>query len=150
MIGGVLRYMNYGLEPGGFLSAVIRNNLADSFAAADESNTRQLREWVQWFYMYAPAISWGSEKRMNDWIEHRGLYFDGPLPADEVMKAQRRFCAHNGFELLMPDAPICASCGADFTQTREAQFGCDDSHLVGCGSCRRSWQRKPARADVIG
>lgn len=73
MIGGLMRYIEHGIEPGGFLSAVICNNLRDAVGRADEANKAKLIEWVQWFYWYAPSPSWGSEEMMSAWMAGGGI-----------------------------------------------------------------------------
>ena len=73
MIGGLMRYINSGIQPGDFLQAVLKNNLMDAFSMADETNGRMMREWARWLYNYAPSQSFGSTQRYAEWISHRGL-----------------------------------------------------------------------------
>ena len=67
----VQRYIEQGIPPGGFLTAIICNNLKESFMRADENNARYLQEWVQWFYWQAPGSCWGSPEKMHAWIAAR-------------------------------------------------------------------------------
>jgi hypothetical protein len=71
---GIVRYVLHGIEPGGFLTAVITNNLKESMGKADLENRRALFNIVSWFYNHAPADCWGSAARMSAWIiARRGL-----------------------------------------------------------------------------
>lgn len=70
---GAERYVDSGILPGGFLQAVIRNSLIDSAAKADNTNQHYLYIWAQWLNSI-PRACWGSQKAMDDWIEHKGLH----------------------------------------------------------------------------
>src|SRR5690606_5980082 len=69
MHGGIVRYLDHGVPPGSFLTAVISNDLREAFACADDVNGRLVRNYVMFFYSYAPAGSWGSPDAMDDWIK---------------------------------------------------------------------------------
>ncbi len=69
MVGGVQRYIEHGILPGNFLTAVIRNDLRDACGYADENNQRALFEWVSWFRNEAPHDCWGSPIACTWWIE---------------------------------------------------------------------------------
>lgn len=62
-------YVKHGFEPGGFVRAVLENNLALSFGAADEHNRAALFEIVQYIYSKVPNDAWGSPEIVNDWIK---------------------------------------------------------------------------------
>ena len=59
MHGGIIRFYEDGIPPGGFLTAVIDNDLKTALAKADDTNQQLLREYVMWFYNYAPSGTWG-------------------------------------------------------------------------------------------
>jgi hypothetical protein len=61
-------YINHGLEPGSFLTAVICNDLRGVVGQADAENILLLREYVSYFYNEAPCDCWGSRIRMDKWI----------------------------------------------------------------------------------
>ena len=61
-------YITRRLIPGGFLQAVICNDLKEAFGRADEDNTRAMKEIVSWFYNEAPSDCWGSREKMEAWI----------------------------------------------------------------------------------
>jgi len=73
MHGGVRRYIEDGIPPGHFLTAVISNDLREACARADEENQRLLFDYVRFFYCHAPQSCWGSPDRFAAWVSHRGL-----------------------------------------------------------------------------
>jgi len=68
MFGGVDRYLNHGIQPGDFLSAVISNDLKGACGSADFINRSLLFQWVSFFYNHTPSNCWGSTQRMYEWI----------------------------------------------------------------------------------
>lgn len=69
MMGGIARYIEQGIIPGSFLTAVICNDLADAVGRADEENMANLPAYVAYFDNEAPATCWGSRERMAAWVE---------------------------------------------------------------------------------
>ena len=67
MMGGIRRYIDHGIEPGHFLTAVICNDLREAVGRADEENVQLLREYVLFFYNEAPSPCWGSPEKMRAW-----------------------------------------------------------------------------------
>jgi len=70
MQGGIVRYYENGLQPGHFLSAVIDNDLKEAVSRADDVNVNCLKNYVMWFYNYAPSGSWGSAGAVDRWLEN--------------------------------------------------------------------------------
>ena len=66
---GIIRYVTQGIVPGGFLIAVITNDLKDACRRADDQNQSLLYEYVKWFYNHAPAPCWGSLENFTVWVE---------------------------------------------------------------------------------
>jgi len=62
-------YANQGIEPGGFLSAVLENNLFDALGMADSYNRASLFELVQYIYDELPYDSWGSVERVSKYLD---------------------------------------------------------------------------------
>lgn len=62
-------YINHGYLPGGFLTAVLENNLRESVGHADSQNITQLPAYTNYLYNYAPLKCWGSPKKVTAWIE---------------------------------------------------------------------------------
>lgn len=69
--GGVQRYIEKGIRPGNFLTAVIENNLTESVGMADDDMIKVLPEIVGWFYNQAPAICWGSATKAKKWMRKK-------------------------------------------------------------------------------
>ena len=65
------RYVYDGTPPGGFLLAVMSNNLHDACARADDDNARNLPAIVAYLYNEVPSGCWGSAQRVADWIAAR-------------------------------------------------------------------------------
>lgn len=65
---GVEDYLMRGWEPGGFLTAVITNDLKGAFSRADMTNEHLIKEWVQFMYWHMPAISQGDRESMEFWM----------------------------------------------------------------------------------
>jgi hypothetical protein len=70
---GILRWIEEGIIPGGFLTAVIENNLRESFDKADDQNMFRIHSYLLFFYNCAPAPCWGSIKKVKEWANKGGL-----------------------------------------------------------------------------
>ena len=68
--GGMQRYMENSLLPGGFLRAVLENDLRRACEKADNINRHKLFDIVSWLYNNAPANSWGSVRNVQDWSDN--------------------------------------------------------------------------------
>lgn len=66
---GAKRYIEQGIKPGGFLTAVIQNNLKEAVGKADDEMIRVIPSIVGWFYNEAPYDCWGSKNDMRKWIQ---------------------------------------------------------------------------------
>ena len=53
---------------GGFLRAVLENNLSESLGRADEENRRCIFQIVSYIYNELPAPCWGSKEKVEDWL----------------------------------------------------------------------------------
>lgn len=58
-----------GLQPGGFLTAVLENNLSQAFARADPINRAAMFQIVSFLYNEAPGPCWGSPEKVRAWYE---------------------------------------------------------------------------------
>ena len=65
-------YLEHGLHPGGFLTAVLSNDLRLSIFRADAVNKSQLSPIVTFLWEYAPSDCWGSSENFYSWIECGG------------------------------------------------------------------------------
>lgn len=66
---GIDRYAQHGIRPGGFLTAVLSNDLKGAFGAADMENRGAMFEIVSYCYNEIPANCWGSARVVEHWIE---------------------------------------------------------------------------------
>ncbi len=71
MVPGVYHYLDDGVEPGGFLRAVLENKLVESFSLADGINHDSMSRWASFLYNDMPMASWGSEEKVREWIKDR-------------------------------------------------------------------------------
>jgi hypothetical protein len=68
MMEAMDRYINHGIKPGSFLSAVIRNDLCDAIGRADDINIHLIPDYVRYFYNDAPSACWGSPAKFESWL----------------------------------------------------------------------------------
>ena len=75
LASGMERYIEEGIQPGSFLTAVICNNLREAFARADDNNQKLMFDIVKWMYNEAPSHCWGSPALVLKWVQKfdRGL-----------------------------------------------------------------------------
>ena len=66
-------YIEQGIPPESFLTAVICNDLFGAYRRADDINQAAMRDWVVFFHNEAPGGCWGSPDHMNAWIARGGL-----------------------------------------------------------------------------
>ena len=67
--GGMRRYIEDGVIPGGFLVAVLSDGLSDAMGRADEANRERLYDIVSFVYNEAPGDCWGSRAKVKAWAE---------------------------------------------------------------------------------
>ena len=63
------RYYEDGLMPGGFLTAVLCNDLFRAVATADQYNIHCIKDICMFVYNEMPATAWGSAERMREWAQ---------------------------------------------------------------------------------
>jgi hypothetical protein len=61
-------YINQGVPLGGFLSAVVSNDLKGAFMCADSFNRQVIGLYVEYLYWEAPSACWGSEEKYEAWL----------------------------------------------------------------------------------
>lgn len=62
-------YLAFGIRPGGFLTAVLCNDLFRAVGCADHFNRRDFSEIVTQLMYYLPMDCYGSPEVMEDWIK---------------------------------------------------------------------------------
>ena len=70
---GIIDYIEHGVPPGSFFNAVLENNLVEAAAHADDVNKCHLFDYAVLMYNEFPSASWGSTRRIEEWIKQRGL-----------------------------------------------------------------------------
>ena len=78
MIPSLVSYIMKGVPVGGFLTAVLTNDLKEAVARADDTNAAKIVEYVKFLYNHAPMGCWGSEMHVAEWILHKGMRFEKP------------------------------------------------------------------------
>lgn len=68
LYGALERYLNHGINPGSFLTAVLENDLKEAFGRADIMNSANLKNIVGYIYNHLPSNSWGSKERVADYL----------------------------------------------------------------------------------
>ena len=63
------RYINDRILPGGFLTAVLSNDLFGAVGKADSENLAALPEIVRYIYNEIPSSSWGTRDIIWKWVE---------------------------------------------------------------------------------
>lgn len=71
--GAFDRYVQKGIGPGGFVTAVLENNLKEAFSRADSINLAHMHEIVMYCYWEIPSACWGSPEKVAKWMEDGGL-----------------------------------------------------------------------------
>lgn len=70
-IDSIHRWVDYGIPPGGFLQAVLKNDLKGACQRADSDNILVLPLIVSYIYNCCPAACWGSPENYNEWIAYK-------------------------------------------------------------------------------
>ena len=72
-------YIERGVPVGGFLHAVLSNDLVGAVQRADSQNSKAIKDIVSWIYMCAPEPCWGNEAKVLRWLaEHPARTPRGP------------------------------------------------------------------------
>lgn len=73
MQAGMKRYIEHGIDPGSFLTAVLSNDLMEAVKRGDSVNQLALVSYVRFLYNEAPAWCYGSPGNYLAWLRHGGL-----------------------------------------------------------------------------
>lgn len=65
------RYATQHIPTGGFLAAVLANDLFDALASADTDNAATLTEIAEYIYRTVPGHAYGSREAVRDWLQMR-------------------------------------------------------------------------------
>ena len=69
MQSGIELYINKGIPPGSFLTAIICNDLTTAVGQADNVNISNIPAYVNYFYNEVPSFCWGSKEKVIAWIK---------------------------------------------------------------------------------
>lgn len=68
MKSSIDRYVEHGILTGGFLQAVISNDLREAMGRADEGSRQIVFQIVSYLHNDVPAGCWGSPGRWDEWM----------------------------------------------------------------------------------
>lgn len=83
---GLEAYVATGRPTGGFLAAVLRNDLCDAVGRADPVSAGSLTAVVRYLRNNVPRACWGSEKNHGEWLAHEQPERDRILRDFEVTR----------------------------------------------------------------
>ena len=73
MLGKLQAYVDRGEPVGGFLAAVLCNDLKEAVFRADSVNRSVLPDYVRLMYWDMPSQAHGSREKMDAWVAKMGL-----------------------------------------------------------------------------
>ena len=71
MMDALTRYIEKGIPPGDFLTAVLTNDLYEAISRSDDTNLHCIPAYVGYLYNEAPSQCWGSKAKMDKWIDDK-------------------------------------------------------------------------------
>lgn len=69
---GMKRYIERGVIPGHFLTAVLENDFVEAVCRADHENLARILDFAHFIYNEAPQPCWGSVEKVTAWSEAGG------------------------------------------------------------------------------
>lgn len=66
---GLVRFLTEGLPTGGFLIAVLSNDLIGACHKADDVNKYLLYDYIFFLFNHAPGNTWGSSEKVQAWFQ---------------------------------------------------------------------------------
>ncbi len=73
MQDGMRLYIENGIPPGSFQTAVLSNDLMGAFRRADDVNRLAMLDYATFLHNEAPCGCFGSPEHVKDWIAQGGL-----------------------------------------------------------------------------
>ena len=70
MHAAITQYVLDHRRPGGFLTALLKNDLFTAVPLADSANRKALPDWVILLYNYCPADCYGNPDVVEHWLEN--------------------------------------------------------------------------------
>lgn len=87
MQDGMRLYLEKGIPPGHFMTALLSNDLMGAMGRADDINRHRIFDLCAFLYNQAPIGSYGSPEKFDDWIKSGGLDGLASKPREEVQDA---------------------------------------------------------------
>ena len=73
MQDGMRLYIERGVEPGSFITAVLCNDLMGALGKADDINRHRLFDYGLFLYNEVPSSCFGSREKVAAWVARGGL-----------------------------------------------------------------------------
>ncbi len=73
MVGGLSRYVIFGIKPGGFLTSLLENDFMEAAGRADDKNLQCFREYAIVFYNDLSRECYGTPGAVGRWTHLGGL-----------------------------------------------------------------------------
>jgi hypothetical protein len=70
LCGGLRRYVEEHIMPGGFLRSCLENNLMQAVSRADATSRASLRGITLFMYNELPSNCWGSSQIVQEWVDN--------------------------------------------------------------------------------
>ena len=71
ILDSINRYVEHRLSPGGFVTAVLSNDLTGAFNQADTDSEAGIRDILKYVRWEIPAESWGSPAKVEAWLNSK-------------------------------------------------------------------------------
>ena len=72
-MSGLIAYRDERRPPGGFLRAVLENDLHGALSKADSENLLAMRGIVGWVFWELPSTAWGSQWAVAQWLQKNDI-----------------------------------------------------------------------------
>jgi hypothetical protein len=72
MVQPMKDYIEYGWQPGSFLTFMLERNIYAAVWTADNINEGAIADWVKFIDWYVPIECQGSEEKVRDWVVRGG------------------------------------------------------------------------------
>ena len=63
-------YVEKHIQPGGFLTAVLENDLTMAVGLADSYNIKLIPTYAHYIYNELPMNCWGSKEKVKEWLNN--------------------------------------------------------------------------------
>ena len=67
--GGIERYFFDRVQPGHFLTAVLKGDLYETFARADDSSVENLQAIIRFLYNHTAGTAYGTPVKVQKWLK---------------------------------------------------------------------------------